>query len=56
MELENLIRQLNSDNHNKCSILFQIINAVRLKIRVKTTNEESEGKMWVWKESKGQYA
>jgi hypothetical protein len=35
MELENLIQPLNSDNHNKHPIYFQITNAVRLKIRVK---------------------
>jgi hypothetical protein len=31
IEIENLIQQLNSDNHNKHPIPFQIIDAVRLK-------------------------
>jgi hypothetical protein len=43
MELENLSQQLNSGNHNKHSIPFQVIDAVRLKMRVKETNEETEG-------------
>jgi hypothetical protein len=50
MELENLMQQLNSDNHNKHPIPFQINDTVRLKIRVKETNEESKGERWVWKE------
>jgi hypothetical protein len=35
MELENLMQQLNSDNRNKRPISFQIINAVRLKMKSK---------------------
>jgi hypothetical protein len=42
MELENLMQQLNSNNYNKHPIPFQIIDAVRLEMRVKQTNEETE--------------
>jgi hypothetical protein len=52
MELENLMQQLNSDKHNKYSIPFQIIDAARLKMRVKETNEETKKERWVWKESR----
>jgi hypothetical protein len=40
MELDNLMQQLNSDNHNKHPIHFQIIDTVRVRRRVKETNEE----------------
>jgi hypothetical protein len=50
MELENFMQQLNSNNFNKHLITFQIIDAVRLKMRVKETNEETEGERWVWKD------
>jgi hypothetical protein len=40
MELENLTQHLNSDNHNKHLITFQVIDAVRFKMRIKETNEE----------------
>jgi hypothetical protein len=43
MELENLMEQLNPDNHNKHPISFQIIDATRLNMRVKETNEETKG-------------
>jgi hypothetical protein len=46
-ELENLTPQLNSDNHNKHPIPFQIIDAVRLKMRVKVANEETKEERWV---------
>jgi hypothetical protein len=52
MELENVMQQLNSDNHNKHSAAFQVTAAVRLKMRLKETNEETEGKRWVWKKSR----
>jgi hypothetical protein len=51
MELENLTQQLNSNIHSKLSIPFQVINAVRLKMRAKETSEEYEGERWWWKES-----
>jgi hypothetical protein len=51
-ELENLMQQLNSDNHNKHPIPFQIIDTVRLKVTVKEKNEETKGERWVWKESR----
>jgi hypothetical protein len=47
-----LKQQLNSDNQNKHPVPFQVIDAVRLKMRVKVTNEETEGEKWVWKESR----
>jgi hypothetical protein len=50
MELENFMQQLNSDNHNKQPIPFQIIDAVILKMRVTEMMEETEGERWVWKE------
>jgi hypothetical protein len=50
MELENLKQQLNSDNQNKHPITFQVIDAVRLKMRVKETNEETKEERCVWKE------
>jgi hypothetical protein len=46
-ELENLMQQLNSDNHNKYPIPFHVIDAVKLKTRVKKKNEETEGERWV---------
>jgi hypothetical protein len=52
MELENLTQQLNLDDHNKHPIPFQVIEAVRLKVRVKETNEETKGERWVWKQSR----
>jgi hypothetical protein len=52
MELENLMQQLNSDIHNKHPIPFQIFDAVRHKMRVKETKEETEGERQVWKESR----
>jgi hypothetical protein len=52
MEVENLMQQLNSDNHNKHPIPFQINDAVRLKIRFKETKKETEGERWVSKESR----
>jgi hypothetical protein len=55
MELENLMQQLNSDNHKIHLIPFQVTNAVRLKMRVKETNEETEGEIWVWKEPRAVY-
>jgi hypothetical protein len=54
-ELEKLMQQLNSDNQNKHSIPFQVIDAVRLKMRVKETNEENKEERWVWKESRALY-
>jgi hypothetical protein len=50
MELENFIQQLNSNNHKKHALPFQIIDAVRFKMRVKETNEETEGERCVWEE------
>jgi hypothetical protein len=50
MELENLTQQLNSDNQNKRSLPFQVIDAVRLKMRVKVTKEKPKEERWVWKE------
>jgi hypothetical protein len=52
MELENLMQQRNSDNHNKHPIPLQINDAERLKMRVKETNEETKGERWVTKESR----
>jgi dipeptidase len=52
MELENLMQHLNSDNYNKLPIPFQVINAVRLKMRVKETSEDFEEERWWWKESR----
>jgi hypothetical protein len=52
MELENLMQQINSDNHSTHPITFQSIDAVRLMMRVKETNEETEGESWTWKESR----
>jgi hypothetical protein len=52
MELENLMQQLNSNNHNKHPIPFHVTDAVRLKMRVKETNEETEGERWGWKKLK----
>jgi hypothetical protein len=52
MELENLTQQHNSDNQNKHPIAFQIIDAVRLKMRVKETNKETKEEKWIWKESR----
>jgi hypothetical protein len=49
VELENLMQQLNSDNQNKHPIPFQIIDEIRLEMKVKETNEETEEKIWVWK-------
>jgi hypothetical protein len=46
MELENLMQQLNSYNHNKHRIPFQIIDSVKLKMRVKETNEETKEERW----------
>jgi hypothetical protein len=42
MELENLTKQLNSDNQNKHPIPFHFTEAVRFKMRVKETNEETK--------------
>jgi hypothetical protein len=50
MELQNLMQQLNSDNRNKHLIHFQGFDTVRLKMRVKEMNEETEGERWGWKE------
>jgi hypothetical protein len=44
MELENLMQQLNSDNHNKHPIPFHFTYAVRLKKRVKETHEKKRGR------------
>jgi hypothetical protein len=44
MKLENMMHQLTLDNHNKRPIPFQIIDAVRLKMRVKEMNEETRGR------------
>jgi hypothetical protein len=52
MELDYFMQQLNSDNHNKNAIPFEIIDAVRLKMRAKETNEKPEAERWVWKESR----
>jgi hypothetical protein len=54
MKLENLMQQLNSNNYKKHPIPFQIADAVRLKMRVKQTNEETEGERWVWNESRAE--
>jgi hypothetical protein len=54
MELASMMQQLNSDHNNKHPILFQIIVAVRLKMRVKETNEETKEKDGCGK-SRGQY-
>jgi hypothetical protein len=42
MESEHLTQQPNSDNQNKHSIPFQVVDAVRLKKRVEDTNEETK--------------
>jgi hypothetical protein len=47
MELKNLTQQLNSDNLKKHPITFQNIDAARLKMRVKETNEGIEGERLV---------
>jgi hypothetical protein len=47
IKLENLMQQLNSDNHNQHPISFQITDAVRFMIRAKETNEETKGKRGV---------
>jgi hypothetical protein len=52
MEVENLIQQLKSDNHNKYPIPSQIIDAVRLKMRVEERNEETDCERCVRKESR----
>jgi hypothetical protein len=52
MELGNLTQQLNSDNQNKHPTTFQVIDAVRFKLRVKETNEETKEERSVWKESR----
>jgi hypothetical protein len=52
MELENLMQHLNSDNQNKHPVPFQVIDAVRLKMRVKETNEETKEESWIWKQSR----
>jgi hypothetical protein len=44
MELENLMQKLNSDDHNTHPIPFHITDAVRLKMRVKETNEKNRGR------------
>jgi hypothetical protein len=44
------MQQLNSDNQNKHPIPFQVIDAVRLKMRDEETNEETKEESWVWKE------
>jgi hypothetical protein len=46
MELENLMQQHKSDNRNKYPIPFQVMDAVRLKMRVNEMNEETEGERW----------
>jgi hypothetical protein len=51
MELE-ILKQRNSDNHNKHPIRSQIIYAVRLKMRVKEKNEEGDREMLTWNESR----
>jgi hypothetical protein len=52
MELDKLTQQLNSDNQNKHPILFQVIDALRLKMRVKETKEGTKEERWVWKYSR----
>jgi hypothetical protein len=52
MELGNLTQQLNLDNQNKHPIPFQVIDTVRLKLRVKEMNEETKEERWVYKESR----
>jgi hypothetical protein len=47
VELKNLTQQLNSDNHNKHPITFQIIDAVRIKMRVKEERRNRGRKMGV---------
>jgi hypothetical protein len=42
MELENMTQQLTSENQNKRPIPFQVIDGVRLKMRVKETHEETK--------------
>jgi hypothetical protein len=42
MKLENMMQQLTLDNHNKHPIPFQIIDAVRLMMRVRERNEETK--------------
>jgi hypothetical protein len=44
------MEHINSGNKNKHPVLFQVIDAVRLKLRVKETNEETKEERWVWKE------
>jgi hypothetical protein len=52
MGLDKLTQQLNADNQNKHPVPFQVIDAVRLKMRVKEMNEETKEERWVWKESR----
>jgi hypothetical protein len=42
MELENMMHQRNLDNRNKHPLPFQFFEAVRLKLRDKEKNEETE--------------
>jgi hypothetical protein len=49
IELEHLTQQLNANNQNRYPLPYQIIVAVRLKMRVKETNEETKELRWVWK-------
>jgi hypothetical protein len=51
-DLDKLTQQLNADNQDKHPVPFQVIDAVRLKMRVKETNEETQEERWVWKESR----
>jgi hypothetical protein len=46
------MQQLNSDSRNKHPIHFHITDAVRLKMKVKDMNEETEVERWAWKESR----
>jgi hypothetical protein len=48
MELENLMQHLNSINQNRHPIPFQVIDAVRLKMRIKETKKETKEEKWVW--------
>jgi hypothetical protein len=52
MDLENLTQQLKSVDKNKHPITFQVIDAIRHKMRVKETNEEPKEEICVWKESR----
>jgi hypothetical protein len=52
MELEHLTQQLNSDNQKRHPIPFQVTDAVRLKMGVKETSEETKEEKCVWKESR----